>query len=270
VIARTMLHRLLEPDGLVVLFQPIVRRHESGWRLHALEALVRGPSGTNMESAEVLFEYVRRKREESLIDRECVGRALWEARGLAGEPALAINVHASTLGRDRDFVAFLADTAAGLGVAPTRITIEIVEHAPAWEGHSFARALSGLRELGVRVALDDIGLGHSNYRMILECQPDCFKIDRFVVSGAAGDARRRAVLRSVAGLAHDFGAQTVAEGVETEEDLGCVLALGIPIVQGFLFSAPLPARALAGSSVLGGGPLHLPDSAGGALTLSAV
>ncbi len=103
------------------------------------------------------------------------------------------------------------------------------------------RTLKGLRRIGVRIAVDDIGLGHSNYRMLLECRPDFFKIDRYLVKGSNGDAYRRAVLHSIAELAQKVGAHAVAEGVDNEADLHTVCAEGIEMVQGYLLSRPIPA-----------------------------
>ena len=123
--------------------------------------------------------------------------------------------------------------------------IEIVEHAPPWDVTGFRNGLEGLRDIGARIALDDIGMGHANYRMILECRPDYFKIDRYFVAGSHGDFHRRAVLASVAELARPFGARVVAEGVEAPADLETVRGLGIDLAQGFLFGPALPASALA-------------------------
>jgi EAL domain-containing protein (putative c-di-GMP-specific phosphodiesterase class I) len=93
------------------------------------------------------------------------------------------------------------------------------------------------------LALDDIGLGHSNYKMILDCRPDYFKIDRYFVQGAGSDFYRQAVLKSVSELARPFGARVVVEGVENEEDLVAARAAGATLFQGFAFSRALPGSA---------------------------
>src|SRR6185369_8891608 len=103
---------------------------------------------------------------------------------------------------------------------------------------AFRNALAGLRDIGARIALDDVGLGHSNFLMILECRPEYFKIDRYFVHGARSDFYRQAVLGSVVHLAKPFGARVVAEGVEDEDDLAAVRAAGIDLVQGWMFGMP--------------------------------
>lgn len=259
----TLLERIMGPHGLSVVFQPILQRHRSGWRLHAVEGLVRGPSGTNMEPADVLFEYVRRKHEETTVDRECIARILAAAVDLPGTPRISVNVHASTLGRDSSFLPFLEAALVRNGIQASRLIVEIVEHSPYWDGEHFIRVLDGLRGIGVHIALDDIGLGHSNHRMVLECRPEYFKVDRYLVKGANSDFYRRALLRSLTDLAGSFGAYAVAEGVDCHDDLGTVVAEGFTLVQGFLLSKPLPASVLRESDLFRDGELGLapPDRA---------
>jgi EAL domain-containing protein (putative c-di-GMP-specific phosphodiesterase class I) len=237
---RNLLDRILEPGELSVVFQPIFEMRADERKLHAVECLIRGPRGTNLESADLLLEYVRCKREENLVDRVCVETALAVARALPGAPRLCLNVHASTVGRGESFVQSLAETAQRNAIPLDRLTIEIVEHAPPWDEAGFLRAVGLLRELGVRIALDDIGLGQSNYKMILDTRPDYYKVDRYIVHGCHADFRRRAILESIAKLASRFEGQVVAEGVEQTADLQTVLGLGIDLMQGFLLSMAVP------------------------------
>jgi EAL domain-containing protein (putative c-di-GMP-specific phosphodiesterase class I) len=240
----TLWDRILEPDGLTTVFQPIFRIEGERRTLFALEALTRGPKGTNVERSDVLFEYVRRKRRESEIDLLSIAAALRESRHLPGRPTLSLNVHAATLERGPGLAGSLAALCADHGVPLDRILIEIVEHAPPWSGPQLLTSLRELRALGVRIALDDVGLGQSNFRMILDCQPDLLKIDRHFVAGAHADPHRRAVLQSVADLAVRLGGRAVAEGIEDERDLAAVTAIGIDLVQGYLLCVPSSARSL--------------------------
>ena len=255
---KDLLDQILEPGGLTVHFQPILELRGEQRRLYGLECLIRGPKGTNLESADVLFDYVRRKREESLVDRACVKAAFENARDVPGRPHISINVHASTLGRDHEFLVFLGDIADVNAISLNEVTVEIVEHAPPWDGRSFLGALEGLRRIGVSIGLDDVGLGQSNYRMILDCRPDYFKVDRYFALGCAKDPYRQAVLESIHELARRFGGRVVAEGVELAEDLEAIRAIGIDLVQGHLFSPAAPLRALIESGMI----TPQPDAAG--------
>jgi EAL domain-containing protein (putative c-di-GMP-specific phosphodiesterase class I) len=246
----TVLAAILAPGALQVAFQPIVHVRGTARRLHGLECLVRGPRGTNLEPAGVLFSYVRRKREEIAVDRACVAAALEAARRLPAEVALSLNIHAATLERDPEFVMYLTDEAEARAIELSRLTVEVVEHAPLWSGPAFREALSALRDIGVAIALDDIGLGQSNYRMMIDCKPEYFKVDGYLVQGCRSDFYRMAVLESVASLARRFGARVVAEGVEEEDDLIAVSAVGVDLFQGHALHPPSTLEALKESGIL--------------------
>jgi EAL domain-containing protein (putative c-di-GMP-specific phosphodiesterase class I) len=245
VIERCLLDEILAPGNLSVCFQPVLQVRPGHVKTHYFEALIRGPRGTSAETPAILFEYARRKSRESAVDRACVVAVLDAARGLPKDAGLGINVHASTLAMDAGFVAFLADAARERGLSARHLVVEVVEHAPPWDVVGFRAALRTLRGLGVRIALDDVGLGHSNFMMILECRPDYFKVDRHFVSGCHKDLHRRAVLASIAQLARPFGARVVGEGVEEPSDLSALRRLGIDLVQGYLFGRPVAATELS-------------------------
>jgi EAL domain-containing protein (putative c-di-GMP-specific phosphodiesterase class I) len=247
----TLLDALLEPGRLSVVFQPIFEVGSGRPKLYSLECLIRGPRGTNAERTAVMFEYVRRKQAEGPIDRACVAAALSEGALLPGAPKLNVNVHASTLARDVGFPRFLLDRAAKAQITPDRLVVEIVEHAPPLDVPRFRRALEELREGGLTIALDDVGLGQSNYKMILDVHPDIYKLDRYLVAGAWSDPYRQVILDSLARMVRRLEARAVAEGVEDRNELVAVEAAGIDLVQGFLFARPLPRHELLAAGFIG-------------------
>lgn len=235
----SLLAHLLAPGSLRPVFQPIVEVNASLPTIHGWEGLIRGPAGTNVEGADVLFDYVRRKHAEAPMDRRCVETILdAAAKSCVKETRVAVNVHASTLGRDSDFVNWMIGIASALRLDFRHVTVEVVEHAPACNSPLFHTALEKVRNAGAAVALDDVGLGQSNFRMILDVKPDIFKIDRHIASGCTADPHRQAVLESIVGLAGRFGGRVVAEGIETIDELRTIRELGVALVQGFLFSPP--------------------------------
>lgn len=238
------LDAILQPGGITPVYQPICEVADGTCSLAAFECLSRGPRGTNFESAKVLFDYVRLKREETLVDRACVSAALaFAPKNLPVR--LAVNVHASTLGRDHDFVDFLCNTASANGIAYSRLCVEIVEHAPPWDSIGFTAALERLRANGIKIALDDVGLGQSNFKMILDVCPDYLKIDRYFVEACDSDTNRQAVIATITRLAQHFGADIVAEGVENEKIVGALQGLGVRLMQGYLYAQPMPADEAA-------------------------
>ena len=240
-----LIDRILAPGGLRALLQPVYRISGGNRSVHAVECLARGPAGSNAETASVLFDYVRRKREEPRVDRACIAAALSAAREASEDVRVCVNVHASTLAQDETFPAFFAALLKAYRVEAGRIVLELVEHAPALDVAGFNRSLHDLRDLGMRLAIDDLGIGSSNLRLIVECRPDYVKVDRYFVSGANHCARKRAVLAAVVRLGAELGAEIIAEGVETDAELNLVRSLGVDLVQGWLFCKALPTAELA-------------------------
>ena len=245
----THIERLREPGAIRVEFQPILRLVGDEVQLYSLEALARGPQGSTLERAEVMFEYARRMGEETLVDLLCIGAALAAARELPGEPHLSLNVHGSTLS-EAGFADELLVLAAGHGVDPRRLMLEIVEHRTAWPMDAFGVTLQRVRAAGVRIALDDLGVAASNYRMLVDCRPDHLKVDRYVVHGCSQDRFRKAVLQSIVTLAAGCAAVPIAEGVEDAADLALLRELGIEHFQGWLWARSMPAAEIAGGAVL--------------------
>jgi EAL domain-containing protein (putative c-di-GMP-specific phosphodiesterase class I) len=243
----SLIDRVMEPGALSVRFQPVYGSEPGVRQWHYLECLIRGPKGTTLEPPEVLFDYARRKNRESDVDRACVTTILEASRDLPFASDLGINVHASTV-VDPSFTSFLDRALQGVDLPAKRLVIEVVEHARPWDTAGFQRGLERLRGLGVRIAVDDVGVGEANLLMILSCRPDYLKIDRYFVHGAKSDFYRQALLTSIVGLARPFGARAIAEGVETEADLQAVRAVGVDLVQGYLFGEPCAAAGLQGRS----------------------
>lgn len=227
--------------GIRSFVQPIFQMAQGKPTLAGVECLTRGPAGSLYEPADVLFEYVRRKRAEPDVDRRCIEVALQSCSRISPFCRISINVHATTLGRVTHFSKWLISVAVRNSVPISQITVEIVEHGRALNNRSFLDNIESMRREGIRIAMDDIGLGYSNYGILMELRPDYFKIDRYFVNGCHLDNYRRAVLASIAQLARDFGSDIVAEGVDNLRDLEVLASMGIALVQGYLFSQPVPS-----------------------------
>jgi EAL domain-containing protein (putative c-di-GMP-specific phosphodiesterase class I) len=234
-----LLQQLLSEGGIVPMVQPIFKLDGDSCSLAGLECLSRGPGGTPFQRADVIFAYARYKRAEHILDKHCISVALKSAAANPTTLRLALNVHASTLGRSSDFCDWLCSTAAENSIDIRRLTIEIVEHVPVWDKSEFFQALAALREAGMRIALDDVGLGRANFQMMVETEPDYLKLDRYFVHGCHRDKKQQAVIASVARLAEELGSSVVAEGIEDPADLKVIQAVGITLVQGYLFCRPV-------------------------------
>jgi EAL domain-containing protein (putative c-di-GMP-specific phosphodiesterase class I) len=234
---QTAISRILG-NGIHVVFQPIFQIGGEAATVYAFEALSRGPRGTHFERADVLFDYVRLKHDEVRVDRHCLATAIAEGAELTRTAFLTLNVHASTIERDTDLPRHLAELCARFSVEPHRLILELVEQSAHGEGRRLLPGLDRLRAMGIRIALDDVGLGHCNYRAILDVRPDVLKIDRYFVQNCTTDPGRQALLRSITSLAADFNALVIAEGIERDDELATVRSMGINYGQGFLLGRP--------------------------------
>jgi len=247
---KPLLDSLIDPKQLSVRFQPIFRIRGGNNHIDSVEALIRGPRGTHFESALVLFDYVRRKKAENAVDQSCLAAICAEAVSLPPYLRINVNVHAATLGQHAGFVESLRKQARKHSLALDRFTVEIVEHAPTCDIPELSHNLAALRNAGVRIALDDVGLGQSNYRMMLDCHPEYFKLDAYFVRGLKNDPKRRAVVESVVAFGKALNSSVVAEAAETKEDIALLAGLGVEFVQCNLLCPALPLQELFGLGLL--------------------
>ena len=154
------------------------------------------------------------------IDRPVISQAVREIGGLIREGSdivLAVNVTASEIADPffiRDIVRVLKDE----DYPPPQLEIEIPESIAMRDPEQVASRVAGLRQLGIRLAIDDFGAGYSNFAS----RAPSFryiKLDRSLITNVANDPEKQSILRIALGLARELGFELVAEGVETLEDL---------------------------------------------------
>ena len=157
---------------------------------------------------------------------------------------LAVNLSPLQL-RGGTFVKMLRSALAAAGLAPTRVEIEITENVLLAENSINLAILHELRALGVRISLDDFGVGLSSLSYLRSFPFKKIKIDRSFVADAVGNREAAAIVRAITTLGADLDMIITAEGVETEAQLQRVQELGCDEAQGYLISAPRPADELA-------------------------
>jgi EAL domain-containing protein (putative c-di-GMP-specific phosphodiesterase class I) len=240
----SILETVLDPSELSVRFQPIFQIEGGSRRVHSVEGLIRGPAGTQFERADILFDYVRRKKAEAAVDRSCLTAICEAAASLPSSVRININVHAVTLGQKSGFMDYFLRHVRKQFLAPERFTLEIVEHAPTCNIPELTNSIAKARESGVRIALDDVGLGQTNYRMMLDCHPEYFKLDAYFVQGLITDSKRRAVVASLVALAKALESSVVAEGVAAHDDLMQLETMGVEFAQANLLCPAIPLKKL--------------------------
>jgi EAL domain-containing protein (putative c-di-GMP-specific phosphodiesterase class I) len=132
----------------------------------------------------------------------------------------------------------LPDALRTAPVPLSRMVVELTEHSAVEDYDALDGALRPLREVGLRIAVDDAGAGYASFRHILRLAPDLIKLDRSLISGIDGDPARRALAGAVVAFAREMGGVVVAEGVERSAELAVVLGLGVDAGQGYLLGRP--------------------------------
>jgi len=145
----------------------------------------------------------------------------------------------------QDLVALVETVLRETGLPATCLELEITESALIGEVELAVAKLAALRALGVSLALDDFGTGYSSLAYLKRLPLDKLKVDQSFVRGLGARDDDRAIVSATIAMARSLGFATLAEGVETEEQLAILRALGCHAGQGYLFSRPLPAAAFA-------------------------
>ena len=167
---------------------------------------------------------------------EEVCRQLQEADERLG---VAVNLSPRQLA-DPGLVAFVTSLLAETGVAPARLTLEVTESAVMAQPDRATGVLAELRGLGVRLALDDFGTGYASLNHLHDLPVSVIKIDRAFVTRLTSGDKSLEIVRTIMTLAERLGLLVVAEGVETEAQRALLEGLGCGLMQGFLYSGPLP------------------------------
>lgn len=221
----TLVDALLRPDGIRAHLQPVVRVADSAIVGH--EVLSRSTAYPRTSPATWLAaaEEVGRRAEVEL--------ACLEAAAELGEPPdralLFVNVSPDVL---------VGPEFGELAKRLPRHVIEVTEHAAVEAYEPLREALSRLRGNGSLVAVDDVGAGYASMAHVLQLNPSFIKIDRSLVQGLDGDPGRRALVEALQAFAAAVGALTIAEGVETEDELRALREMGVDLAQGYLLARP--------------------------------
>jgi EAL domain-containing protein (putative c-di-GMP-specific phosphodiesterase class I) len=131
-----------------------------------------------------------------------------------------------------------------VGVAPTRLTIEITETALLADPVRAAIALSQLDAFGVKISLDDFGTGQTSLRYLTSLPIDELKIDMSFVTDMLRSSSHAAIVRAIIDLGHNLNLRVVAEGIETRDVLRALHEAGCDVAQGYLLSRPMPVGDL--------------------------
>lgn len=236
------LRRALYSGGLVLAYQPILRLSDR--RLVAFEALVRWnhPNRGLLLPGEFLGQAVDLGLMSDLYDfvlRTALGQlTAWQTI----RPSVAVSVNVSPAVLTPDASERTLDLIREAAIAPDTLHLELTEQCLASPGDQRTNALRRLREHGVHLHLDDFGVGCAALSLLHDLPIHALKLDRSFVARMTHSPQSLALVRSVVELARVFGLETVAEGIETEQQYELLRDVGFGLGQGFHLGRPMTAE----------------------------
>jgi sensor c-di-GMP phosphodiesterase-like protein len=238
------IQRALAAGEFVPYYQPIVDIRSG--QLRGAEVLVRWrkPDGTLVlpgafiplaESSGLI-----REMTHDLMRRVCVEAG----RPIGRRPALKISFNfAGQLFSDQRIVTDVRKIFARSPIKLSQVVLEVTERDPIENFTATRQTIAALQGLGVRIAIDDVGTGHSGLSYMLKLGVDIIKIDKMFVDAIGTDRNSTTIVETLVDLAHNMRMDVVAEGVENFEQVMHLRELGIRSAQGYVFAPPLPGSA---------------------------
>lgn len=232
----------IEKSEFVLHYQPLVDLRDR--RIKGVEALLRW-----RDSAGGLVlpgQFIPVAEETGLIvplgewvmRTACAQMKQWRAAGIAID-TIAVNLSPKQF-RERDLDERIQATLAASGLAAHHLEIEITEGALMEQARDAETRLAALKAMGVRLAIDDFGVGYSSLAYLKRFAIDKLKMDRSFVAGIPDDVADMEIVAAVIALARTLRLEVLAEGVETEAQLAFLSRHGCDTGQGYLFAHPLP------------------------------
>ena len=217
-------------DGVWMAFQPIV--HASNGALFGVEALLRS-SEPSFPNPGALLDAATELGLLPLLGRKVRALSSAAISSRNDEVALFVNLHPEDL-HDVDLV----DASSPLSMIAKRVILEVTERASLESSPKLSERIARLRQMGFRLAVDDIGAGYSGLTSFTELTPEVVKIDMSLVRDVHKTALKQRTIGALCRLCREVGTLVVGEGVETVEERDALVALGCDLLQGYLIARP--------------------------------
>ncbi|MCL4752318.1 MAG: EAL domain-containing response regulator [Myxococcales bacterium] len=217
-------------ETLWIAYQPIVDARNR--RVFGHEALLRS-SEPSLPHPGAVIDAALRLEQLDVLGRSIRARAAGPVAENPAAGALFVNLHV------RDLLdPTLTAPESPLSRIASRVVLEITERAALDEVGDVRPRIARLREMGFRIAIDDLGAGYSGLTSFAQLEPEVVKLDMSLVRGIDSSATKQKVVRSMSSLCRDMGMLVVAEGVETPAERDALVELGCDLLQGYLFAKP--------------------------------
>lgn len=229
-----------------VVYQPIYSyRSES---ICSAEVLFRWPRDDGFSTNDII-KIAEASRSVGQIDRFALTAAVDEMREYNLSGLRQLNVNASVLSLDQDYLRLLIDHMTQAGTLPFKLCVEITETAVSSNFRGLIDWVRCLRKQNIAVALDDFGTGYASLKYIQQLDVDVLKLDRELAKDVENDSSARSICQAAIAMAHSLGTTVVAEGISNEDQFQTLLELDCDYAQGYFIAKPDTAEAL-GSRML--------------------
>ncbi|ANC76524.1 hypothetical protein ABE65_006805 [Fictibacillus phosphorivorans] len=238
------LYEIIQQQLFTTHSQPIVSLQSED--IFGYEFLLR-PSSEEYEFKPFeLFQYAERTGLQALLDGNARMTSIRNSAG-AVAPGVKrfINFLPSSIYDPKHCLATTFKAAAEAGVDPNDLVFEVVETEEIADINHLKSILKAYQEQGMKVALDDLGAGHSTLSVLKELKPDYVKIDRKIISFCDEDESKEGMIQKIVEVAREIGAVVLAEGIERKEEADIALKCGVELAQGYYFGRPVPTESLA-------------------------
>src|SRR5690349_13379601 len=226
-VQQAAIRQIVAEGGPHIVYQPQLSL--SRLVVDGYEALARFPDSP-IRGTQSWFARARELGLGAALEASALGQALSRRHERPAGTILAVNLSPAVLASPA-VATVLPDDLTG-------IEIELTEHEWAPGGGRLRRQLDLLRERGVKVAIDDVGVAHSGLRRVMDLAPDRIKLDKHLVQGVAGSTAKTALIRAVVDFADHIDAAVLAEGVENIDDLEALAELDVGYAQGWMIGLP--------------------------------
>ncbi len=239
----TDLRQAIGLDAISVHYQPIYSLTKQA--VVGFEALARWKHPTRGMISPAAFIPVAEETGlvlllgQKVLKQACRQVAQWNAM-YCRDYTVSVNVSARQFA-DEALLNIIRESLDQGALPPDRLKLEITESVLLSGVQSVDRILNAARAMGVEISLDDFGTGYSSLSYLLRFPFDVIKIDRSFVQALDRDEQRAHLTATIVQLANSLGKQVIAEGVETQEEKQCLQAMQCDLLQGYLFSKPLPS-----------------------------
>lgn len=216
-------------------FQPIYNL--DGWNKLGYEVLLRS---TVYPNPELTFEEAKKEKQLYELDSRSIHKAVltYQSAGLTKKVGkLFLNILPSTI-LNPNFPSFINKIISDNCISSQQIVFEISESENIVEFDFFKKRVSELKKQGFLIAIDDIGRGYSNFKSIIELEPDYLKLDRYFAQGLHLSEEKQTVISFFLTYCKQFKSQLILEGIEEEAEMAAAKAIGVPIAQGYIFGKP--------------------------------